>query len=66
MTAYNKDARIAALKALPRDQVEETARALGIRTKPGESTIGICRAIEAREFSDLRTAQKLPQIKDIF
>ena len=56
--------RIEELKKLSRDEVEALATSQGIR--PSKTKIGTIRSIEAREFTDRRTAQKLPQIKKIF
>jgi hypothetical protein len=65
--SYNKEARIAELKAMPREELEALARKLSIRLKPGfHSLLNLARKIEEREFSDLRMAGKREHIGDIF
>ena len=63
---HNKEARIAELKALSRLELEKIAGRLGLRIKASESNLSISRRVEAREFSDLRAANKRPHIREIF
>ncbi len=65
--SYNKEAHIAELKAMPREELEALATKLGIRTIAGfHSKLQLARKIEEREFSDLRMAGKREHIGDIF
>jgi len=63
---YNKQARIAELKAMPREELEALASKHFNLTRKLHSKLRLAQMIEEREFSDLRTAAKLPRIRDIF
>lgn len=62
---YNKEARIAELKAMPKEELIALAESMGIKTML-QTRRKVALLIEAREFSDLRTAQKIPHIREIF
>lgn len=61
--AWHKN-RLRDLLAMSREQVEAIAAQCGIRL--GKSKAATVRAIEKREFTNLRTANKLPLIQGIF
>lgn len=59
-----KNERVDKLKRLGRAGVEALAKARGVRVE--KTVVGTARAIEKREYTDKRTAQKIPLIKEIF
>lgn len=58
------NARVDELKKLGRAEIEALAKAKGVRVE--KTVIGTARAIEKREYTDKRTQQKIPLIKEIF